>query len=206
MPRPPKPRQAVKIAIHGNAAHNMSILVAIGGLVVNWANNESVFMAMLQALVSGGEHTAAIIWQSQRTSRARLELVARLVREQVSDPALVNDIEQSMSQFEGFSRVRNFYCHATYEHDPIDGAILGAHGMTLSNEGAPIIFERKLFNRGTLNEIGDVSMRLAAYNRHLWNLVERLQATLGVQRVRLPVLPPLDPPGQATHPPQNRDA
>jgi hypothetical protein len=206
MTRPPKRREPVKVRIHGNAAHNMSILIAIGGLIVNWANNESVFMAMLQTLVTGDKHTAAIIWQSQRTSRGRLDLVARLVREQVREQALIADIEQSMSQFDGFSRARNFYCHAMYEHDPSDGALLSAHGMTLSNEEAPILFEDKIFNRATLNEINDISMRLAQYNRHLWGLVERLQTSLGVQRVRLPVLPPLDPPDQATRPPQNRDA
>jgi hypothetical protein len=205
MSRTPKPRQAVKIHVHGNATHNIGILVAIGGLIVNWANNESVFMAMLQVLIGGGEHTAAITWQSLRTSRGRLELVARLVREQVKDSTLVSDIERSISQFEGVSRARNFYCHATYEHDPIDGAILGAHGMTVSNEGPPIIFERKLFNRGTINEIGDASMRLAAYNRHLWSLVERLQTALGVQRVKLPELPPLDPQAPESRPRQNGD-
>jgi hypothetical protein len=206
MARQPKKRSPVKVHVHGNLAHNASILLVIGQLVVNWANNESVFMAMLQALVPGGEHTAAIIWQSQRTSRPRLDLVLRLVREQVKDAALVNDIEQAIAQFGGFSRARNFYCHATYDHDPTDGAILSAHGMVLSDQGDPLISETKLFNAATMNEIVDVSTKLAIFNRHLWGLVVRLQASLGVQRVKLPELPPLDQQLQTSHPPKSTDA
>jgi hypothetical protein len=189
MARPPKPRRPVKIPIHGNAHHNTGILLAIGGLVVNWANNESVFMAMLQALVGGDKLTAAIIWQSQKTSRPRLDLVARLVREQVKNPSLVTDIEKAISQFGGFSRARNFYCHATYDYRPEDLALVSAHGMALSDDGDPLTFEVKPFNAGTLNEICDISMKLAQFNRRLWGLVERLQSELGVRRVELPPLP-----------------
>lgn len=62
-PRKPKPRK-ITIPINGPVDHNAPFLCAIGGLVVNWANNESVFLAMMQALVQGDEYTAAIIWQS----------------------------------------------------------------------------------------------------------------------------------------------
>jgi len=70
-----KKDSAVKIPIHGKAAHNTAFLVSIGSLVVNWGNNESVFMAMLQLLLIGGKHSAAIVWHSHRTTHARLELV-----------------------------------------------------------------------------------------------------------------------------------
>jgi hypothetical protein len=35
---------------------NGAFLLSIGNLIVNWANNQSVFLAMLQALVGGGAH------------------------------------------------------------------------------------------------------------------------------------------------------
>jgi hypothetical protein len=60
-----------KVPIHGKAAHNGAFLLSIGNLIVNWANNESVFLAMLQALAGGGAQTAAIIWHSHRTSNAK---------------------------------------------------------------------------------------------------------------------------------------
>lgn len=131
MARAPKKKRPVKIHIHGNAAHNAGILIAIGGLIVHWANNESVFLAMLQTLIAGGEQTAAIIWQSQKTSRPRLDLVGRLVREQVKDQQLIADIESAIARFGGLSRARNFYCHATYEHRAGGWGNLGrtCHGL-----------------------------------------------------------------------------
>ncbi len=192
MKKNPKTRGVPKIRIHGNAAHNAGILIAIGGLVVNWSNNESVFLAMLQALVPGGKHQASIIWQSQKTSRPRLELVLRLARDQVTDKELIKDIGDAISQFFGLSRARNFYCHATYEHAKADGAIMSASGMSLTLEEEPLTFETKPFNLGTFNEIGDISMKLAEFNQHLWTLVRRLDAALGVQRSEYPEPPPQD--------------
>ncbi len=68
-------KKTAKITIHGKAAHNAAFLTSIGSLVVNWANNESVFLAMIQVLVGGDKLTAAIVWHSHRTTHARLELV-----------------------------------------------------------------------------------------------------------------------------------
>ena len=206
MTRTPKKVRSVGIHIHGNAAHNVGILAAIGGLVVNWGNNESVFLAMLQTLVKGAKLTAAIIWQSQKTSRPRLDLVARLAREQIKDAKLIEDIEEAIHIFSGLSRARNFYCHATYDHRMPDGAIIGASAMTLSEEGDPLRSETKHFDAGIINEINDTSMRLALLNRELWNIVIRMQDALGVQLVRLPQWPGEDPQPPASHPPKNGGA
>src|SRR5688500_13665532 len=89
--------KVARVQIHGKIAHNAPFLLAIGGLVVNWSNCESVFLAMLQALVGGGTHTAAIIWQAQRTPRNRLELISKLAHEQVKDnPDLVREIDAAI--------------------------------------------------------------------------------------------------------------
>jgi hypothetical protein len=184
----------------------MGILIAIGNLIVHWSSNESVFLAMLQTLVTGDSLTATIIWQSQKTSRPRLDLVGRLVREQVKDTKLIDDIDAAIAAFSGLSRARNFYCHATYNRDIKDGAILSAHGMALSAEGDPITFEDKQFNSATINEINDASGKLVELNRELWRLVVRLQTSLGVQRVVLPELPDEDQPPQDNHPPKNGGA
>jgi hypothetical protein len=181
--------KVAKVPIHGKAAHNMAFLVSIGNLIVNWANNESVFMAMLQALLAGGKLSAAIIWHSHRTTQARLELVSRLCREQVHDQALVQDIQGAISAFKKLSRTRNFYCHATYHYDR-ELNLSNASGTTLTQEGDPLAFEVKRMDVATLNEIGHVSTELGTLNRRLWVLVDRLQTSLGVQRVELPPLPP----------------
>ena len=83
MTRAPKKSRPVKLPLHGNALHNSGIQISIGGLVIHWANNESVFLAMLKLLAPGTAMTEPIIWQSLRTSRPRLDLVLRLARERV---------------------------------------------------------------------------------------------------------------------------
>lgn len=205
MPRTPKKQRHVPIHIHGNAVHNAGILAAIGGLVVNWANNESVFLAMLQALTGGGSLTAAIIWQSQSTSRPRLNLVSRLCREQLKDERLIADIESAIQRFNNMSRTRNFYCHATYQHRLEDGAIMSAHAMMVSDEGKPIRSEDKKFDAGTINELNDASQRLSVFNRELWDLVMRVQHELGVLRVSLPQLPGEDQRRRIVHLPIETD-
>ena len=190
------------VPIHGKGAHNTGFLLAIGGLVVNWANNESVFLAMLQALIGEDKLSASIVWHSHRTTQSRLALVTRLVREQVKDATLVADIESAISQFKGFSRVRHFYCHATYTYDD-DLCLRIASGASFPQDGEAIRFEDKMMDKATLNEITSASIKLAEFNRQTWQLVERLQASLGRQRVKLPALLSGSPPDPKSHPPKD---
>ena len=165
---------------------------------MNWSNNESVFLAMLQCLLKLDGLVVSIVWHSQRTSKARLDLIARLSRQQIQDTSLVEDIEDAISKFSGLSRTRNFFCHATYEYAQ-DLSLLTATSYSLANEGDPIRRDTKPMNLATLNEIGHASVQLAEFNRGLWKLVRRMEAALGVQRLmplgapsdnRLPEVPP----------------
>ena len=176
---------AAKIPIHGKAAHNTAFLVSIGNLVVNWGNNESVFMAMLQLLVVGGKHSAAIVWHSHRTTHARLELVERLCRERLADEKLVKDILKAIENFKGLSRVRNFYCHATYSYDS-ELCFATASGASYMQEGYPIKFETKRMDRAMINEMADAALKLGELNGRLWKLVMRLETALGIRLVNLP--------------------
>jgi len=184
-----KPTKIPKVPVHGSFAHNSAFLVSIGNLVVNWSNNESVFLAMLQILLPDNSRSAVMVWYSHRTTVARLDLVNRLCREQVKDETLLKDIHRAISTFKNFSRTRNFYCHATYTYDKELNLVL-ASGATLTQEGEPIIFDDKKLDIAALNEIGHVSTQLGDFNRHVWGLVERLQTALGVRRVNHPRLPP----------------
>ncbi len=67
--------RTLSVPVAGPADFNAAIQAAIGGLVVAWANSESVFLALLQLLMKETEITAAIVWHSHRTTQARLDLV-----------------------------------------------------------------------------------------------------------------------------------
>jgi hypothetical protein len=184
MGRTPKIRQ-VKIPIHGPVDHNGPLQVAVGGLIIAWANNESVFQAMFKSFVSGGDDTAFILWYSHRSSHARLELLDRLVREQIKDAVLVSDIQTAIKKFNGLTGARNFYCHCTYDYG-VDRRIRGVQGLGVTQEGAPLRAEYKKVAPALFNEICFVTGELIKQNRPIWELVSRVQNALGTQRVTLP--------------------
>ncbi len=150
--------KSATVPIHGDMAHNTGFLLGIGGLVVNWANNESVFLAMLQALLGAKHRTVAIVWHSHRTTVGRLELISRLARDRIEDETLVADIDRAIIRFKGACRTRNFFCHATYDYDS-EMRLQSAHGITLTQDGDPISFVYKPMEAATLNEIIDASMK-----------------------------------------------
>ena len=177
--------KSATVPIHGDMAHNTGFLLGIGGLVVNWANNESVFLAMLQALLGANHRTVAIVWHSHRTTVGRLELISRLARDRIEDETLVADIDRAIIRFKGACRTRNFFCHATYDYDS-EMRLQSAHGITLTQDGDPISFVYKPMEAATLNEIIDASMKLTESNLDNWRLVLRLENALGAPHTRLP--------------------
>jgi hypothetical protein len=199
MKKPPKQRGVPQVPIHGKAAHNAAFLVSIGNLIVNWSNNESVFLAMLQTLIAGGKMSAAIVWHSHRTTNARMELISRLCREQVKDDSLVTEINKAISSFKGFSRTRNFYCHATYRYDS-DLHLVSATSATSPQDGEPIKFEVKRMDGAAINEMADATIRMGHFNQDLWSLVWRLEEALGVKRVGRPELQKAQKPNQDDRP------
>jgi hypothetical protein len=200
MKKPQKQRGVAHVPVHGNADHNSAYHCAIGGLVIAWANNESVFLAMLQLLIPSEESkSAAMVWFSHRTTMGRIDLVGRLCRQQLKDKSLAEDISRAIVNFKGFCKTRNFYCHAMYHYDS-DRCLAKAVGATMAQEDEPIRFEAKRLDIGALNEIGDAVIRLGEFNRDLWKLVLRLQDALGLRHISLPELLREETSNQADRP------
>jgi hypothetical protein len=86
----------------------MRIYYTVGVLVINWGSDESVFLAMLQALLAGDKPSAIITWASFHNTANRLELVRRLTMQHVTDKALRADIESAITEFGGCTKTRNF--------------------------------------------------------------------------------------------------
>jgi hypothetical protein len=182
----------VRLPVHGPIDHNAGIYLAIGSLVVNWANNESIFLAMLQTVMGGDAPAGNIVWYSQRTTKARLDLLLRLCQSKIADKALLRDIRKAASQFRGFTRARNFYCHGLYRYDE-RLRLIEVVSVSISDEGEPLRPTQKPFTRATFNELADTINKLTTLNRDLWALVPRLASALGVPSPQVPsLLPALD--------------
>ena len=78
---PPKPDfAAIEAAARDSADRRTLILSLIGTLVFSWSNNESMFIYVLMLLLDTDEVSAAIVFATLNTTRARLDLVQRLVQ------------------------------------------------------------------------------------------------------------------------------
>lgn len=175
----------VDLPVYGEAQHNMGVYQAIGVLVVNWAADESWFQAMLAPFFGGDKWSAAIAWYSYNSTANRLELVLRLCRQHIDDAALLSEIEAAHTEFTGCSRVRNYFCHATYMYAD-DGKLASANNVSLSQTGRPLRLEERALGPQTLNQITDAARRLADLNEVLAKLPDRISRTLRAQRLKPP--------------------
>ncbi|HEV7910282.1 MAG TPA: hypothetical protein VGP28_04165 [Methylocella sp.] len=172
--------ERIELPLYGDAEHNLGIWCAIGVLVVNWGSDESVFLAILQALLGGDKETAIIVWLSFHNTANRLELVRRLTKQHVIDKALRADIESAVVEFVGCTKTRNFFCHAAYRSDD-QARLRVAQSISLSDDGEPLIRDAsRLLDRSTLNVVTETARRLADLNPVLWVLVRRLEDALQV--------------------------
>lgn len=142
----------------------------LGQYVVNVSNNETLFLAILRILINGEENSAEMIWYSQKSTVGRLELVLRISRDQHPESLATEKLEQLAEQFKSLSRLRNFYCHASYTYED-DGNLNYATGATFRNIGTPIKITRKKITKGVINSIIDTMQKLTKLNGELWQLI-----------------------------------
>ena len=76
---PPRPDfEALAAAAPASADRRTLILALIGNLIVSWSNNESLFIYVLMILLDTDRSSAAIVFATLNTTRARLDLIQRL--------------------------------------------------------------------------------------------------------------------------------
>jgi hypothetical protein len=72
-------------AVPKGGGRRMVTLTLIGNLVHCWSNNESLFIYILMLLMETDEATAAIVFATLNTTRARIDLIERLAKIKVGD-------------------------------------------------------------------------------------------------------------------------
>ena len=97
---PPKPDfAAIEAAAHTSANRRTFIMALIGNLVYSWANNESMFIYVLMVLMNTDEASAAVVFTTLNTTRARLDLVERLAKIKIKDKSIQKTLERIVAQF-----------------------------------------------------------------------------------------------------------
>ena len=115
---PPKPDfDVLAAAAPASADRRTFVLALIGNLICSWSNNESLFIYVLMILLRTDEASAAVVFATLNTTRARLDLIQRLAKIRVTDKALAKSLTALIERFSESTKVRNELNHCMFVFD-----------------------------------------------------------------------------------------
>lgn len=170
LPRMPDFR-ALDSAAPGSADRRTLILALIGNLVFSWSNNESLFIYVLMLLLDTDQASAAIVFATLNTTRARLDLIQRLARMKLRNRAHEQELVKLIERFNDYTRTRNEFNHCMYT--------VGAHGEITNTHSIRIIESKsrlqmgevKPMDEGRLRELTEATEELKRLNRDIWSFL-----------------------------------
>src|SRR5262245_51692553 len=105
---PPKPDfTAIEAAALKSGGRRTVTLTLIGNLVHCWSNNESLSIYILILLMNTDEPSAAIVFATLNTTRARIDLIERLAKIKITDKQVENRLDDIIERFSETTRTRN---------------------------------------------------------------------------------------------------
>ena len=169
---------ALEAAAPESADRRTTVLSLIGSLVFNWSNNESLFIYVLMLLLKVDQASAAIVFATLNTTRARLDLIQRLARIRIKDKALSKALDSLIDRFNEGTHIRNELNHCMYTVDNT-GAISHTQSMRLVQTRNALRFgEVKPMDDARIHEMSDAVREMARINREIWDFLPRLEAHL----------------------------
>lgn len=174
---PPRPGfEAIEAAAPETASRRTLILALIGNISFSWSNNESMFIYVLMLLLDIDQTSAAIIFSTLNTTRARLDLVQRLAAVNISDKEVASQLEDLITRFNACTKIRNEFNHCMYALNDL-GEITHTHSMKISEARGRLKFGAvRPVDDERLKEMQDIISDLKALNRDLWGFLPVLES------------------------------
>lgn len=174
---PPKPDfDLMAAAAPASADRRTFVLALMGNLICSWSNNESLFIYVLMLLLRTDEASAAVVFATLNTTRARLDLIQRLAKIKITDKALARSLTALIERFSESTRVRNELNHCMFIFDS-KGAITHTQSMRLMETRSSLKFgEIKPLDESRLQEMVQTTREMTKINREIWDLLPRLEA------------------------------
>jgi hypothetical protein len=170
--------EEIEKAAAATAQDRNAFFQLIGQLVFSWSNNESMLVYVLMLLLGTDEQAAAAVFATLNTTRARLDLVRRLVILKIPEGPLRRDLEALAEGLAEASRVRNELLHAMYAVDG-DGRITHTQAMRFVEKRGRLSFgDRQPVDQARMAELKKIGQSLQSLNRVLWDLLPRLREAL----------------------------
>jgi Asp-tRNA(Asn)/Glu-tRNA(Gln) amidotransferase C subunit len=176
---PPKPDfAAIEAAAHETADRRTFIMALIGNLVYSWANNESMFIYVLMILMNTDETSAAVVFATLNTTRARLDLVERLARMKIRERSVQKTLERIIAQFNELTKIRNEFNHCMYTLDE-RGEITHTQSIRMQEvQGRLQLGVVRRMDEARIKEMLQAIRAMTKLNREIWDFLPRLQASL----------------------------
>jgi hypothetical protein len=180
---PPKPDFAsIEAVAPRSADRRTSILALIGNLVFSWANNESLFIYLLMILLRTDQTSAAIVFATLNTTRARLDLIQRLAKVQIKDRTIAKQLTGLIDRFNKYTRIRNEFNHCMYNVSD-RGEITHTHSIRIVETPKQLrLGDVRPMDETRIKEMTEAIQGLKQINRDIWNLLPRLEQHLSNDR------------------------
>ena len=176
---PPKPDfAAIEAAAPKGGGRRMVTLTLIGNFVHCWSNNESLFIYILMLLMETDEATAAIVFATLNTTRARIDLIERLAKIKVGDKQVEKKLDDIVERFNDSTRMRNEFNHCMYVLDE-RGEITHTNHMRVQEvKGRLQLGIVRPMDDARIRELQNAIRNMTQLNRDIWDFMGVLQKYL----------------------------
>jgi DNA integrity scanning protein DisA with diadenylate cyclase activity len=173
---PPVPDfEAIEHKAQANVERQTAILTLIGNLVLSWSNNESMFIYVLMVRLEVDEVTAAVVFTTLNTTRARIDLVQRLAAIKLADRAAAQKLEKIVKRFNDLTRIRNEFNHSMYALNEA-GEITHMNLIKVQeNKGRLKFGERIEMDQARIDKMLAAIRDLKKLNREIWGFLPQLR-------------------------------
>lgn len=174
---PPKPNfDLLAAAAPASADRRTLVLALIGNLICSWSNNESLFIYVLMILLRTDEASAAVVFATLNTTRARLDLIQRMAKIRITDRTISRKLARLIERFVELTKVRNELNHCMFIFDT-SGAITHTQSMRLAETKSSLRFgEMKALDESRLKDMLQTTNEMTKINRDIWDLLPELEA------------------------------
>jgi hypothetical protein len=164
------------------ASQRTDILALIGNLIFVWSNNESLWIYVLMLLLRTDKVSAALVFATLNTTRARLDLIRRLAKANLKDQSLAEELSELMARFEKSTKLRNSFNHCMYSVDE-SGTITHTSSMRVEERKGEMHFGiPKPLDARQIKMMELAIQNATQLNRDIWFFLPRLDANLNPQK------------------------
>lgn len=147
------------------------VLLLLGRLNYVWSNTESLLIHLIAGIVGTTKDTALVIYLTLNTTRARADLVERLVKMESRDAGERDQVLAAVGQLTRLSALRNQYNHCIYAFD-LEGGTARTIQMRISDRKTDIRLGRvNSIDGEAVDSIRRCIDELVHLNRSFWALI-----------------------------------